>query len=51
VEWFSLCPQARPKKYISLEISFLDAESRKISLEGIGDTRLSELVAKLAQGA
>jgi tRNA threonylcarbamoyladenosine biosynthesis protein TsaE len=51
VEWFSLCPQARPKKYLSLEIAFLDAGSRKISLEGIGDTRLLEICLQLAQGA
>ena len=50
VEWFSLCPQARPKKYLLLEIAFLDAESRRVSLEGIGDARLSEIAAKLVLG-
>jgi tRNA threonylcarbamoyladenosine biosynthesis protein TsaE len=50
VEWFSLCPQARPKRYLSVEIAFIDAESRKISLEGVGDARLSEIAARLAAG-
>jgi tRNA threonylcarbamoyladenosine biosynthesis protein TsaE len=49
VEWFSLCPQALPKKYLSIQIDFTGAESRKITLTAVGDERLAQVAASLSR--
>ena len=49
VEWFSLCPEALPKRYLSIQLDFIGAESRKITLTAIGDERLAQVAAALGK--
>jgi tRNA threonylcarbamoyladenosine biosynthesis protein TsaE len=48
VEWFSLCPQLLPKRYLAIQIDFAEEGARRVTLSAVNDPRLAALAEELA---